>query len=110
MDVQLMRMDTTCQDFVLVADTEQKQTHHGQLDVSIQTLIVDVQHTTMVICMLFQTIQDGQQRQDIVIAILKKYTKVLRQLSAALVHKVLENVGYVVVTLVYRTELVDKVQ
>ena len=64
----------------------------------------------MVICMLFQTIQDGQQRQDIVIAILKKYTKVLRQLSAALVHKVLENVGYVVVTLVYRTELVDKVQ
>ena len=93
MDVQLMRMDTTCQDFVLVADTEQKQTHHGQPVVSIQTHIVDVQHTTMAKCMLFQTIQDGQQRQAIVIVIHKKYTKVLRQSSAALVHKVLDSVG-----------------
>ena len=80
MVVQLMQMDITCQDFVRVADIELKQTHHGQTDVSTLTHIVDVQHTTMVICMLFQTIQDGQQRQDIVIAIHKKYTKVLRQL------------------------------
>jgi len=110
MDVQLMQMDTICQDFVLAADIELKQIQVGQTVVSTLTHIVDVQHTTMATCMLCQTIQDGQQRQDIVIAILKKYTKVLRQLSAALVHKVLENVGYVVVTLVYRTEQADKVQ
>jgi hypothetical protein len=65
---------------VLVEDTEQKQTQHGQTDVSTLTHIADVQHTTMAKCMLYQTIQDGQQRQDTVIVIHKKYTKVLHQL------------------------------
>ena len=75
-----MQMDTTCQDFVLAEDTELKQTHHGQQHVSTLMHIADVQHTTMAKCMLFQTIQDGQQRQAIVIVIHKKYTKVLHQL------------------------------
>ena len=105
-----MQMDIICQAFVLVVDIEQKQTHHGRTVVSTQMHIVDVQHTTMAKCMLFQTIQDGQQRQDIVTVTYKKYTKVLHQSSAALVRKVLENVGYVVVTLVYHTEQADKVQ
>jgi hypothetical protein len=65
---------------VLVADIELKQTHHGQTDVSTLTHIVDVQHTTMVICILFQTTQLFQQHQDIVIVTYKKYTKVLHQL------------------------------
>ena len=80
MVVQLMQTDIIYQDFVLAEDTEQKQTHHGQQHVSIQMYIADVQHTTMAKCMLFQTIQDGQQRQDTVIVIHKKYTKVLHQL------------------------------
>jgi hypothetical protein len=75
-----MQMDITCQAFVLAVVTELKQILHGQRLVSIQMHIVDVQHTTMAKCMLFQTIQDGQQRQDTVIVIHKKYTKVLHQL------------------------------
>jgi hypothetical protein len=75
-----MQMDITCQDFVLVVDIELKQIQVGQQHVSTLTYIVDVQLTTMVICMLCQTIQDGQQLQDIVIVIHKKYTKVLHQL------------------------------
>jgi hypothetical protein len=95
---------------VLVAVIELKQIHHGQQLVSTQMHIVGVQHTTMATCMLFQTTQGGQQRQVIVIVTYKKCIKVLHQLLAELVRKVLENVGYVVVTLVYHTELVDKAQ
>jgi hypothetical protein len=93
MVAQLMQTAITCQGFVLVAVTELKQIHHGQTLVSTLTHIVDVQHITMVTCMLYQTIQDGQQQEHIVNAIHKKYTKALRQLSAALVLKVLETVG-----------------
>jgi hypothetical protein len=75
-----MQTAITCPDFVLAADTELKQIQVGQLHVSTLTHIVDVQHTTMATCMLCQTIQDGQQRQVIVIVIHKKYTKVLHQL------------------------------
>jgi|TARA_B110000238_G_C15706912_1_gene260823 hypothetical protein len=79
MVVQLMQTAIICQDFVLAAVTELKQIHHGQQLVSIQMHIVDVQHTTMATCMLFQTTQGGQQHQDIVIVTYKKYTKVLLQ-------------------------------
>ena len=76
-----MQTDIIYQDFVLAAAIEQKQIHHGQLDVSIQMHIADVQLTTMAKCILYQTIQDGQQRQVIVIVTHKKYTRVLHQLS-----------------------------
>tara|TARA_Y100000389_G_C17273160_1_gene419056 strand:- start:69 stop:329 length:261 start_codon:yes stop_codon:yes gene_type:complete len=86
-------MDITCQDFVLVEDTEQKQTHHGQTLVSTQMHIVDVQHTTTAKCMLFLTTQVGQQQEHIVSVIHKKCTKVLRQLLAVFHLWEIETVG-----------------